>query len=81
MKRNRIIKLSEDQLRRLMNEAPFSYLGNSTSDTNHQSTVTDNIPKDNPGIEPEPIKADKVSHTLSNNSWWNRHYGFNGYSL
>lgn len=81
MNMKRVIKLSERQLNEIVNEAPFSYLGNSTSDTNHQSTVSDNIPKDNPGAEPEPVKADKVSHTLSNSSWWNRHYGFNGYSL
>lgn len=80
MKHN-IVKLTEEQLKGILTEEPFSYVGNSTTDTNQKSEVMVNLPYDNPDIPAEPIKADKVSHTLSNNSWWNRHYGFNGYAL
>lgn len=78
---NRTIKLTKEQLDEVVDEGQFSYLGNETSETNQNSTVRDNIPYDNPDIDAEPTQANKISHTLSNNSWWNRHYGFNGYSL
>ena len=78
----KIFKLSEAQYNQLINEDyPFSYLGNKSSDTNHGSGVMVNAPYDSPDVDPEPTDADKISHTLSNNSWWNRHYGFNGYCL
>ena len=78
----KIFKLSEAQYNQLINEDyPFSYLGNKSSDTNHGSEVMVNAPYDSPDVDSEPTDADKISHTLSNNSWWNRHYGFNGYCL
>ena len=80
--KGKIIRLSEDQYKQLVDEDyPFSYMGNTSSDTNQNSQVLVNAPYDSPGFEPEPVDADKISHTLSNNSWWNRHYGFNGYAL
>ena len=78
---HKTVKLTIDQLNEVINEALFSYLGNDTTETNQNSTVKDTIPYDNPDIDIEPTQANKVSHTLSNSSWWNRHYGFNGYAL
>ena len=76
------IKLSPEQLREVIEEGQFSYLGNGTTDTNQNSEVMVNLPYDNSEDLPvEPTQANKISHTLSNASWWNRHYGFNGYSL
>lgn len=81
MKR-KIIKISQAQLNEVLKEDyPFSYLGNESSETNHGDEVMVNAPYDSPDVNPEPTDADKISHTLSNNSWWNRHYGFNGYCL
>ena len=77
----RTIKITESQADGVINELPFSYLGNDTTDKNDNSEIHGNVPIDNADFEPEPVTADKVSHTLTNNSWWNRHYGFNGYSL
>lgn len=80
--KNKIIKISEAQLNEVLKEDyPFSYLGNESSDTNHASEVSANVPLDSPDIDPVPIDADTISRTLSNNSWWNRHYGFNGYRI
>lgn len=80
--KGKLIKLSEDQYKQIVSEDyPFSYLGNETSDTNHGNEVMVNAPYDSPDVDPIPTDADKISHTLSNNSWWNRHYGFNGYCL
>lgn len=80
--KGKIIKLSEAQYNQVLDEDfPFSYLGNESSNTNHAGEVMANVPYDSPDVDPEPIDADKISHTLSNNSWWNRHYGFNGYCL
>ena len=77
----KIIKLSPGQLHEVVNEAPFSYVGNDTTETNQNSTVRDSIPYDNPDIDIEPTQANKISHTMSNSSWWNRHYGFHAYHL
>lgn len=80
--KGKIIKLSEEQVKQVISEDyPFSYLGNETSDTNHGDEVMVNVPYDSPDVDPEAIDSDKISHMLSNNSWWNRHYGFNGYAL
>lgn len=71
----RIIKLNEAQFRALkeaLKEAPFSYLGNETSDTNHNSEVFVNTPYDSPDCEPVNTTGDDVAHELSNTSWWNR---------
>lgn len=77
MNMKRVIKLSERQLNEIVNEAPFSYLGNSTSDTNQRSAVADNIPYDNSeDIPVNPTETNRVGGMLSRNSWWNRHYGF-----
>ena len=76
----KIVKITEDQLRQVVNEV-FSYLGNGTTDTNQKSETMVNLPYDNPDIDAVPTKADQVSHTLSNCAWWRRHYGFNGYAI
>lgn len=79
---SKIVKLSESQYKQIVNEEfPFSYMGNESSDTNFGDQVMVNAPYDSPDVNPEPIDTDKVQKTLSNNSWWNRHYGFNGYCL
>lgn len=73
-------------VRQVMREAleedyPFSYLGAESCDTNTNSEVMANVPYDSPDVNPEPTDADKIEKSLSNSSWWNRHYGFNGYAL
>lgn len=78
--KGKIIKLSQEQLNEVLKEDyPFSYLGNQSSDTNHAGEVMVNVPYDSPNVDPEPTDTDKIEKMLSNNSWWNRHYGFNGY--
>lgn len=80
--KGKIIKLSQEQLNEVLKEDyPFSYLGNESSNTNHGSEVMANVPYDSPDVNPEPTDTDKIEKMLSNNSWWNRHYGFNGYCL
>lgn len=80
--KGKIIKLSESQYNQVINEDfPFSYLGNETSNTNNADKVMVNVPYNSPDVDPIPTDTDKISHELSNNSWWNRHYGFNGYCL
>lgn len=80
--KGKIIKISQEQLNEVLDEDyPFSYLGNGSTNTNHAGEVMVNAPYDSPDVDPEPLDADKISHTLSNNSWWNRHYGFKGYQL
>lgn len=80
--KGKIIKISEAQFKDIINEDyPFSYLGNETSNTNHASEVMANVPYDSPDVNPEPTDTDKIEKMQSNNSWWNRHYGFNGYCL
>lgn len=80
--KGKIIKLSEAQYNQVIDEDfPFSYMGNQSSDTNHGDEIMVNAPYDSPNLDPIPTDADTISHELSNNSWWNRHYGFNGYCL
>ncbi len=69
------IRITEEQfksLKKYLSEAPFSYVGNETSDTNHNSAVMVNTPYDSPDCEPINITGDDVAHELSNTSWWNR---------
>lgn len=78
----KIIKLTETQVQQIINEDfPFNYLGSESTDVNHGDEVKVNVPIDSPDVNPEAIDGDKISKTLSNNSWWNRHYGFNGYCI
>ena len=80
--KGKIIKISEAQFKDIINEDyPFSYFGNETSNTNHASEVMTNVAYDSPDVNPEPTDTDKIEKMQSNNSWWNRHYGFNGYCL
>lgn len=80
--KGKIIKLSEAQYNQVIDEDfPFSYMGNQSSDTNYGDEIMVNAPYDSPNLDPIPTDADTISHELSNNSWWNRHYGFNGYCL
>ena len=71
----KIIKINEDQLvaiKKALMEAPFSYLGNETSDTNHNSEISVNTPYDSPDCNPVNTTGDDIAHQLSNTSWWNR---------
>lgn len=79
--KHKVIKLSESQMSQIINEDyPFSYMGSESSDINHGDTVSAEGPaKDEPNLDVEPTTGDKVGKTLSNNSWWNRSYGFNCY--
>lgn len=78
--KGKIIKLSEAQYNQVLAEDfPFSYMGNESSDTNYADEIGINVPYDSPDIDPDPTVALRAPHMLSNNSWWNRHYGFNGY--
>ena len=80
--KKRVIKLSEEQVRQIIAEDfPFNYPDDSNAPHNHNSQVFVNAPFDSPNVDPENTTGDDVSHTLSNNSWWNRHYGFNGYCV
>ncbi len=72
MKRIKITEEQFNQLKTYLMEAPFSYLGNETSDTNHNSEVMVNTPYDSPDCNPINITGDDVAHELSNTSWWNR---------
>lgn len=79
---SKIIKLTEEQFKQLVNEDfPFSYIGNESTPTNQNSQVLVNAPYDSPDVDPEPTDTDKIQKMQSNNSWWNRHYGFNGYCV
>lgn len=81
MKR-KVIKLTEAQANQIINEDfPFAYMGTESSEVNHGDEISAEGPNkiDSPDIDPDPITGDQVGKTLSNNSWWNRSYGFNGY--
>lgn len=80
--KHKIVKLSEAQYKEVLKEDfPFNYFGNESSNTDHAGEVMANVPYDSPDVNPEPTDTDKVGKTLSNNSWWNRHYGFNSYRV
>lgn len=71
----RIIKITEAQLeslKRALMEAPFSYLGNETTKTNHGEEIFANTPNDSPDHVPLNTTGDDVASTLSNSAWWNR---------
>jgi hypothetical protein len=71
----RIIKITEAQLeslKKVIMEAPFSYLGNETSNTNHSEEVFANTPNDSPDHVPVNTTTDDVAGALSNRAWWCR---------
>lgn len=71
----KIIKITEaqfEEIKKVLAEAPFSYLGNDTTDTNDNSQVFANTPPGSLSCEPENTTGDDASSTMATRAWWNR---------
>lgn len=60
---------------------PFAYPDDRNAPHNHNSEVFTNVPSDSTTVDVNNTTGDDVGGALSNPSWWNRHYGFNGYGV
>jgi hypothetical protein len=79
MKKNKIIKLTEEQFKQIINEDyPFDYKGSESPKVNHGSEITGEGPHiiDAPDVNVTPMTSDNYEKEITNGSWWNRKYGF-----
>lgn len=72
MKKNKIIKLTEEQFKQIINEDyPFDYKGSESTKVNHGSEITGEGPHiiDAPDVNVTPMTGDNYEKEITNGSW------------